>query len=139
MLCLLLFIVSCVTSLRVTRSATDCPEVVVSNFSSPRLQVFLTVNSRARVHWDGTFEKRKIELNWVNPTDRHDGDTVGLFKNDPQWFGTANPLIQVNIERKIENRNFVQSYRRAILASTFSPPSSFRTSRRFTTWCWTIR
>ena len=111
MFCLLLSIVSCVTSLRVTRSATDCPEVVVSNFSSPRLQVFLTVNSRARVHWDGTFEKRKIELNWVNPTDRHDGDTVGLFNNDPQWFGTGNPLIQVNIEKRakkqIKNRNFM--------------------------------
>ena len=33
---------------RVTRSATPCPAPVAENFSSARLQVFLTVNSRAR-------------------------------------------------------------------------------------------
>jgi len=69
--------------LRRTRSITNCPEVIVSNFSSARLQVFLTVNSKARVFWDGTFEKRRLELNWVTPPDREDGDYVGLFRDDP--------------------------------------------------------
>ena len=52
------------------------------------LQVFLTVNSLAKVYWDGTFEKRRLELNWVNPPDVSKSDYVGLFKQDPQWYGT---------------------------------------------------
>ena len=80
---------------RRTRSITNCPEVIVSNFSSARLQVFLTVNSKARVFWDGTFEKRRLELNWVTPLDREEGDYVGLFRDDPQWYGLSSPVITI--------------------------------------------
>ena len=56
------------------------------------LQVFLTVNSLAKVYWDGTFEKRRLELNWVNPPDVQREDYVGLFRVDPQWFGISSTL-----------------------------------------------
>ncbi len=52
-------------------------------------QVFLTVNSLAKVYWDGTFEKRRLELNWVNPPDVQREDYVGLFRVAPQWFGIS--------------------------------------------------
>ena len=56
------------------------------------LQVFLTVNSLAKVYWDGTFEKRRLELNWVNPPDVQREDYVGLFRVDPQWFGISSEI-----------------------------------------------
>ena len=59
------------------RSATICEPSISEAFSSPRLQVFLTVNSLAKVYWDGTSQKRRLELNWVNPPDVRDGDYVG--------------------------------------------------------------
>ena len=37
----------------------------------------MTVNSLAKVYWDGTSDKRRLELNWVNPPDVRDGDYVG--------------------------------------------------------------
>ena len=57
------------------------------------LQVFLTVNSLAKVYWDGTFEKRRLELNWVNPPDVSRSDYVGLFKQDPQWYGIKGNVL----------------------------------------------
>ena len=80
---------------RKIRSTTNCPPAIVTNFSTPRLQVFLTINSRAKVFWDGTFEKRRLELNWVSPPDKQDNDYVGLFRDDPQWFGASQPLLRV--------------------------------------------
>eukprot|EP00092_Neocalanus_flemingeri_P011157 GFUD01012019.1.p1 GENE.GFUD01012019.1~~GFUD01012019.1.p1 ORF type:complete len:456 (-),score=118.95 GFUD01012019.1:61-1428(-) len=80
---------------RHTRSITICPQAVATNFSSPRLQVFLTINSQARVFWDGTFEKRRLELNWVNPPDRQETDYIGLYRDDPQWFGQDLPLLRI--------------------------------------------
>ena len=62
---------------RSKRSATICEPSITEAFSSPRLQVFLTVNSLAKVYWDGTSQKRRLELNWVNPPDVRDGDYVG--------------------------------------------------------------
>ena len=82
----------CMAEGREKRSATICQPSISQAFSSPRLQVFLTVNSLAKVYWDGTSDKRRLELNWVNPPDVRDGDYVGLFRRDPQWFGLfSNP------------------------------------------------
>jgi len=80
---------------RQVRSATNCPWSLAGNFSEPRLSVYLTVNSLARVFWDGTFQKRRLELNWVKPLDVTEEDFVGLYRDDPQWVGTDNPLIRV--------------------------------------------
>lgn len=55
----------------------------------------MTINSKARVFWDGTFEKRRLELNWVTPPDQQDDDYVGLFHDDPQWYGQSEPLLRV--------------------------------------------
>ena len=64
------------------------------------LQVFLTVNSLAKVYWDGTFEKRRLELNWVNPPDVQREDYVGLFRVDPQWFGISSEISFRAVNRK---------------------------------------
>ena len=92
---------------RLRRSATACDSATAASFGQPRLQVnqsqtktrqsgtfqvFLTVNSLAKVYWDGTFEKRRLELNWVNPPDVQREDYVGLFRVDPQWFGISSEM-----------------------------------------------
>ena len=61
------------------------------------LQVFLTVNSLAKVYWDGSSDKRRLELNWVNPPDVRETDYVGLYRRDPQWYGlfTNKPIVRV--------------------------------------------
>ena len=71
--------------------------------------MFLTVNSLAKVYWDGTFEKRRLELNWVNPPDVQRADYVGLFRVDPQWFGISgqigdNVSLTMNINLILDHR-----------------------------------
>ena len=60
-------------------------------------EVFLTVNSLAKVYWDGSSDKRRLELNWVNPPDVRETDYVGLYRRDPQWYGlfTNKPIVRV--------------------------------------------
>ena len=70
------------------------------------LQVFLTVNSLAKVYWDGTFEKRRLELNWVNPPDVQREDYVGLFRVDPQWFGISSEISFRAVNRKQKIAHF---------------------------------
>ena len=76
-----------------SRSVSPQNKDTRSNFCPP--QVFLTVNSLAKVYWDGTFEKRRLELNWVNPPDVQRDDYVGLFRVDPQWFGVSSEILAV--------------------------------------------
>ena len=33
-----------------------------------------------RVFWNGSFQKRRLELNWVAPPDRQESDFVGLYR-----------------------------------------------------------
>ena len=33
-----------------------------------------------RVFWNGSFQKRRLELNWVSPSDRQESDFVGLYR-----------------------------------------------------------
>ena len=79
------------------RSATACSQETATNLSAPHLSVFLTVNSLAklvlrpvctpispfvqkRVFWNGSFQKRRLELNWVAPPDRQESDFVALYR-----------------------------------------------------------
>jgi len=94
-LLLLLLVGQQVRARRQERSATACSQALASNLSSPHLSVYLTINSLAKVYWDGTFQKRRLELNWVAPTDRQETDFVGLYRDNPRWAGGDNPLIRV--------------------------------------------
>ena len=82
-------------NVRKARSVTPCSDTIYTNFSSQSLSVFLTVNSLAKVSWDGRFEKRNLELNWVNPLDRKDEDYIGLYRDDPRDTSQADPLLRV--------------------------------------------
>ena len=116
------------------RSATACSQETATNLSAPHLSVFLTVNSLAklvlrddpspvwpfvqkRVFWNGSFQKRRLELNWVAPPDRQESDFVGLYRfvflitqvgssqssspsrDDPRWSGPNSYLIRVKAGR----------------------------------------
>ena len=86
------------------RSATACSQATATNLSAPHLSVYLTVNSLAklvsdkkksnwpivqRVFWNGSFQKRRLELNWVSPPDRRESDFVGLYR----FVGPSAPLF----------------------------------------------
>lgn len=58
-------------------------------------QVFLTVNSLASVSWSGHLTKRRLEINWVSPSDRQEDDFVGLYRDNP-LNGPADPIVRVN-------------------------------------------
>ena len=107
------------------------------------LQVFLTVNSLAKVYWDGTFEKRRLELNWVNPPDVQRKDYVGLFRVDPQWFGISSEIsfncCDVVITKSACCQSLLSACRRCTLVSISSPLSSSLTSLVSTPRSWPCR
>ena len=82
-------------NVRKARSVTPCSDSIYTNFSTQSLSVFLTINSLAKISWDGRFEKRNLELNWVNPPDRKEEDYIGLYRDDPRDTSQASPLLRV--------------------------------------------
>lgn len=85
---LLVFYLSATIALR---NRTGCP----GSGGSPLVQVFLTVNSKASVSWSGHLTKRRIEINWVSPSDRQEVDFVGLYRDNP-LNAQAEPIVRVN-------------------------------------------
>ena len=88
-------VISISNLVRKVRSTTICPNKTIDKFSPPSLEVFLTINSLARVSWDGKFEKRRLELNWVSPLDREEEDYVALYHDDPLHNNQTHPLLRV--------------------------------------------
>jgi len=95
----LLLLLGQVEAGRQVRSATACSQETATNLSAPHLSVFLTVNSLAKVFWNGSFQKRRLELNWVAPPDRQESDFVALYRDDPRWAGPNSYLIRVKAGR----------------------------------------
>ena len=87
-------VISIPSLVRSVRSATTCTNTTITNLTSPSVEVFITINSLARVSWDGTFQKRRIELNWVSPADMRSDDFVGLYHDHP-LHSSLDPLLRV--------------------------------------------
>ena len=87
-------VISISNLVRKVRSATKCSDSLARNFSTQRLEVFLTVNSLAKIFWNGKIEKRRLELNWVNPPDTEEADYIGLYRDDPRENQT-DPLLRI--------------------------------------------
>jgi len=81
--------------IRKTRGATYCRNENISVENSTNVEVFLTINSLAKITWGGEIEKRRLELNWVNPPNIEAGDYVALFRDNPKYNAKTEPVIRV--------------------------------------------
>ena len=81
--------------IRKTRGATYCRNENISSEISLNVEVFLTINSLARITWGGEIEKRRLELNWVNPPNIEADDYVALFRENPKYNAKTEPVIRV--------------------------------------------
>ena len=82
-----------------------------------RMPVPISPFVQKRVFWNGSFQKRRLELNWVAPPDRQESDFVALYRflevasssykkdesspsrDDPRWAGPNSYLIRVKAGR----------------------------------------
>jgi len=81
-------------SIRLRRSATECPEGIVEEEAGFR--VFVTINALSYVSWNGNLQSRKIELNWTPPSDGiQENDYVQLVRLHSDQRGRRRLLTRI--------------------------------------------